>query len=457
MRSSIQITEPMINDFLRYSEENNLFSPGDRILLAVSGGIDSMVMAHIFSRTVKSIAIAHCNFCLRGVESDLDEELVREFSAGNNISFRSKRFSTMEYASEKHISVQMAARDLRYAWFEEIRKTEGFDTVAVAHNLNDNIETMLINLTRGTGLTGLTGMRPLAGRIIRPLLFATREMIEKYAETHSVAFREDKSNAETKYLRNRIRHKIIPLLIEINPSAETTLNETSLRLAGADEIVTAFTESLRKRIITKKKGYLSADITALHKWLHNHTLIFELFRPYGITGSQVMDLISVIRGDTGSKVITGDYRIIRNREELIITGKGKEEEIPVKVSEISGFTRAGRIESAHISDISDAFKIPDDPLTGCFDGDKVTYPVEIRSWRPGDFFYPLGMDHRKKISDYLTDTRCPLPERENALVMESEGKIIWLVGKRIDNRFRITCSTRKALVIKSKPWDYLVP
>lgn len=434
-----------------------MFSPGDKILLAVSGGIDSMVMAHIFSKTVESFAIAHCNFCLRGVESDLDEELVREFSAGNNIKFHSRRFSTQEYASEKHISVQMAARELRYTWFEEIRKREGFDTIAVAHNLNDNIETLLINLTRGTGLTGLTGMRPLAGNIIRPLLFATRDMIVRYAGTHSVPFREDKSNAETKYLRNRIRHKIIPLLLEINPSAETTLNETSLRLAGADEIVTVFTEKLRKRIISKKKGYLSADIIGLQRWLHNNTLIFELFRPYGITGSQVRDLVSVIRGDTGGKVITGDYRIIRNREELIITGKEKEEDMPVIVTQISGFLMARRIESAHIADISDAFKIPDDQLTGCFDGDKVNYPVVIRAWRPGDFFYPLGMDHRKKISDYLTDTRCPLPERENALVMESEGKIVWLVGKRIDNRFRITSSTRKALIIKSKPRDYLVP
>ena len=438
----------MINDFLKYSEDRKLFKLQDNILLAVSGGIDSMVMADLFVKTGGNIAIAHCNFSLRGRDSDLDEELVMKFSAANNIRIFTKRFNTLKYASQNHISVQMAARDLRYGWFEELRKEGGFDRIAVAHNLNDNIETLLINLTRGTGITGLAGMKPLSNNIIRPLLFATRSRIADYANTFDVPFREDKSNAETKYIRNRIRHKILPLLMEINPSVEATLNETALRMAGADEIVNLYTDQLRKKLISKKKSYLSVNLSDLNHWLHNQTVIFELFRPYGITGSQVRDLIDVIEGDTGTRIITDNFRIIRNREELLITGHAQKKVLSFRVNEISDFHSISSVESAKIIDISEGFSISRDPMTGCFDSENIKWPVIIRKWKPGDFFYPLGMDHRKKISDYLTDIRCPLPERESALVMESAGRVFWLAGRRIDNRFRITATTKRALVIK---------
>ncbi|HSL86103.1 MAG TPA: tRNA lysidine(34) synthetase TilS, partial [Bacteroidales bacterium] len=327
----------MINDFLKYSEDNKLFKLQDNILLAVSGGIDSMVMADLFLKTMRSIAIAHCNFCLRGRDSDLDEDLVIKLSAASNIRIFTKRFNTLNYASQNHISVQMAARDLRYGWFEELRKEGGFDRIAVAHNLNDNIETLLINLTRGTGITGLAGMKPLSNNIIRPLLFATRDRIVDYANTFDVPFREDKSNTETKYIRNRIRHNILPLLKEINPSVESTLNDTALRMAGADEIVNLYTDRVRKKLIRKQKNYFSVKLSDLHHWLHNHTIIFELFRPYGITGPQVRDLINVIEGDTGTRIITDNFRIIRNREELIISGHAQKEILSFRVHEISDF------------------------------------------------------------------------------------------------------------------------
>ena len=219
----------MLDRFRKFIAENNLINPGDRILLAVSGGIDSMVMTHLFLQLDHKMGIAHCNFSLRDEESDKDEEMVRKFAGEHNILFFSTRFKTKAFAKENGLSVQMAARELRYIWFEKIRLENLFDKIAVAHNLNDNIETLIINLTRGTGIAGLTGMRSISNRIIRPLLFATRKDITEYCLQNQITFREDKSNADTKYTRNKIRHLVIPVLKEINPSIETTLNETAER------------------------------------------------------------------------------------------------------------------------------------------------------------------------------------------------------------------------------------
>jgi tRNA(Ile)-lysidine synthase len=238
----------MFEEFISYIRKNNLFKSQDRLLLAVSGGIDSMVMSHLFIKLGTNIGIAHCNFCLRNKESDMDEDLVRDFASENKIPFYSIRFKTKEHARKKGISVQMAARELRFEWFEKVRIENNFDFVVVAHNLDDKIETMLINLTRGTGLTGLTGMKPLSNRIIRPLLFATRKKIEEYCSDNHITFREDKSNAETRYTRNKIRHLIIPVLKEINPSVKETLNETAERLSGIDEILSGYIDDIRLKI-----------------------------------------------------------------------------------------------------------------------------------------------------------------------------------------------------------------
>ena len=217
----------MLQKFKKFIADNNLIKPGDRILLAVSGGIDSMVMTHLFQQLENNVGIAHCNFSLRPGESDEDEEMVCKFAADHNIAFYSTRFETKDYAVKNGLSVQMAARELRYSWFEEIRKENRYDSIAVAHNLNDNVETLIINLIRGTGISGLAGMKPVVNNIIRPLLFAKREEITAYCNEHLIAFREDMSNADTKYLRNKVRHLIIPVLKEINPSVESTLNETA--------------------------------------------------------------------------------------------------------------------------------------------------------------------------------------------------------------------------------------
>jgi tRNA(Ile)-lysidine synthase len=437
----------MFNDFQKYIDDNHLAGKSDRILLAVSGGIDSMVMADLFIRTGIRIGIAHCNFSLRGHESDKDEEFVRSYAANHKVPFYSIRFGTEEYAKRKGISIEMAARELRYEWFKKTRKKFRFESVAVAHNLNDNIETLLINLIRGTGIAGLTGMKPSANRIIRPLLFATRQVIVDYCRKHKIRYREDKSNAETKYIRNKIRHQIIPVLKDINPSIEATLIETAGRFGNMNEILSDYTDNLRKSIFTERDGLIVFNFNQLQSKIKNKTILYELLKPYGITNGNLNDLKNIIEGKTGGQLFTGTYRFIKNRNEIIISPGDQYESTILKVKSVTELRKVPGIVSAQYIKITDKFSIPEDACIACIDAHKVSFPIIIRKWQPGDFFYPFGMKQKKKLSNYFVDRKFSRLDKEKTLIIESEGKIVWIVGERIDNRFRISETTRKALII----------
>ena len=442
--------ESMIDEFKKYISENNLIKPGDRILLAISGGIDSMVMAHLFYGLGYHIGIAHCNFSLRASESDSDEEMVRQFAADRNIPFYTIIFETKAFAKENRLSVQMAARDLRYKWFEEIRKKNKYDSIAVAHNLNDNIETLLINLIRGTGLAGMAGMKPVSNRIIRPLLFATRQEILTFRDKHNIDFREDSSNADTKYTRNKIRHQVIPILKEINPSIEGTLNEMAERFSGFYEIVSEYMKQLRENISEEKEQLISVNIGQLKNHLHNKTILFELFKPYGITSALLIDLIKLIEGRTGAQIITETHRIIKNRKEIVVSDKENLDDTSYTIRTIQDFCIFPGISSAKTVSITETFEIPSDPHIACIDSKKLSFPVIIRRWKAGDNFFPLGMKKRKKLSDYFIDKKYSKFDKENIFILESNGNIAWIIGDRIDDRFRITSSTEKGILIKSK-------
>ena len=437
----------MFEEFKSYIKKNNLFTRRDRILMAVSGGIDSMVMSHLFIRLGNEKGIAHCNFSLRGVESDMDEELVRRFAERNSIPFYSIRFNTLEHASAYGISVQMAARELRYDWFEKIRLENNYSLIAAAHNLNDNIETMLINLTRGTGLTGLSGMKPAGNKIIRPLLFATRQKIGKYCIENDVPFREDRSNAETKYTRNKIRHLIIPVLKEINPSVEETLNETACRLAGIDEIVSGYIDDIRSRISLKKGNAIIYNIENLRKLQKSRALIFELFSPYCVSGSLSADLIRLMAGGTGKQIFTKTHRIIRNRDELIVIPLGTGNPENLEITGVEELQKVQGIKSAMIINVKPGYKIPRHKSVACIDYGKIRFPLIIRGWKNGDYFFPLGMNKKKKLSDYFVDSKYSLVKKEKTLILESAGEIVWIIGERLDERFRITESTSKIRLI----------
>ncbi len=437
----------MLNDFQKFIDDNHLADKSDRILLAVSGGIDSMVMANLFIRKGFRIGIAHCNFTLRGRESDKDEELVRLYAANHNIPFYSIRFGTEEYAERKGISIEMAARELRYEWFEKTRKKFRFKSIAVAHNMNDNIETILINLTRGTGIAGLTGMKPVTNRIIRPLLFATRKVIVDYSTKHKISYREDKSNAETKYIRNKIRHLVIPVLKEINPSIEATLTETAGRFSNMNEILSDFTENLRKSAFTERENLIIFNFKQLQSKIQNKTILYELLKPYGISNNNIDDLQNIIKGRTGGQLFTGTYRFIKNRNEIIIVPESQPETANFKVNSVAELRKIPGIVSVRYIKITEKFSIPEDPCVACIDARKISFPIIIRKWKKGDFFFPLGMDQKKKLSDYFVDRKFSRLDKEKILVAESSGMIFWILGERIDNRFRITGSTKKALII----------
>jgi tRNA(Ile)-lysidine synthase len=439
----------MLNDCKKFIAENNILNPDERILLAVSGGIDSMVMAHIFIQLGYETGIVHCNFSLRGKESEKDEDLVRKFAEKHKIPFFSTRFETKTFAKENGISIQMAARELRYSWFEKIRKDNSYDLVAVAHNLNDNIETLIINLTRGTGLAGLSGMRIVSNRIIRPLLFASRQQITDYCILNKIRYREDKSNADTKYIRNKIRHQIIPVLKEINPSIEITLNETAERFIGINEIVSEYIRKLREKICEQSEDIITFNLSHLRVHMHNKAILFELFKPYGIINVQLEDLLKVINGKTGGQIFTGSHRIIKNRKEIIVSSEEIRDTTSFIIRNIKGFKKVPGIESALYSEITKTFEIPTNPSTACIDAEKLIYPLIVRKWKPGDHFYPLGMKQKKKLSDYFIDNKYSILEKENKLILESDGNIVWIIGDRIDNRFKITRTTKKTLTIKS--------
>ena len=347
----------MLTEFNMFIADNSLIGPTDRVVLAVSGGIDSMVMAHLFIQSGYKTAIAHCNFSLRGEESDKDEELVRQFAILNNLPFFTVRFDTNAYCSDNGLSIQMAARELRYKWFDEIMIENNFSLLAVAHNINDNIETFIINLTRGTGIAGLAGIKPLSNRIIRPLLFATRSKIEEYCNQNNVYYREDMSNEDTKYTRNKIRHKIIPVLKEINPSIESTLNETAERFAGITEIVSKYVSEIREKISEEKGDLTSYNLTKLLPHSQNRTLLFEIFKPYGITGAMLNDLVSIIAGKSGGQLFTSTHRIVKNRKEIIISHEESINNDCFLIGNIDDFLKVPGIESAYYEDATGAYEI----------------------------------------------------------------------------------------------------
>jgi len=441
----------MLQRFSNYIREHNLISPGEKILLAVSGGIDSIVMADLFIRTGITAGIAHCNFTLRGEESDLDEELVSSFALKNRIPFFTTRFSTYEYSRQKGVSVQMAARELRYEWFEKIRSENNFAAIAVAHNRNDNAETLILNLARGTGISGLTGMKPVSGVIIRPLLFASRDEITAYCTGNNLAFREDRSNSDTKYTRNKIRHKIIPLLGEINPAITDTLNETAARLSGVNEIVATFIEGLRRELIVTEGDQQIFAVDVLNKYTENKTIIYELFRPYGITEGTLNDLLKILNGRTGSEILTHRYRIIKNRNEIIVTFSTAKQSASYEINSPKDLYTVPGINDVNTEKITPGFMLPSDKAEICLDADKLEFPLFVRQWQTGDSFFPLGMSGRKKLSDFFTDRKYSVTDKENALVMVSGGQIACILGERIDNRFRIKESSARALRIRFSP------
>ena len=436
----------MLRRFLEYSEKEKLFGRGSKILLAVSGGIDSMVMAWLFREAGIEHSIAHCNFSLRGAESDGDEEFVAAWARTNGIPFFSTRFDTLTYAGMHKVSVQMAARDLRYEWFRTLVRSGGFDAVAVAHNLNDNAETFLINLVRGTGLSGLTGMSPRTGDVIRPLLFATREEIASFASAQGIGYREDSSNAETKYTRNRIRHRVIPELEKVNPGVLSAISETMKHLSSTSAIMDVYLSQLGSRIFRSSGETTEADISSLTSLNPPEPHIFELFRPYGLSPKQTGEVMALLVAGTGKSVYTSTHRLLNNRGMIIISPRIADVPEEYSFNTIDEIRISGLFSDLRITEPTDE-ALPATHLTASLDLERISFPVTVRHWKPGDRFMPLGMKRLKKISDFLIDLKIPVTKKEKVLLLLSGSEVMWVMGYRIDDRYRVTPRTERILVL----------
>jgi tRNA(Ile)-lysidine synthase len=439
----------MRKGFKNFIEEHTLIQPKSKILLAVSGGVDSMVMLHLFQECGYDFAVAHCNFTLRETESDGDEQLVVDTCKKLNRKLFVKRFSTKDYANENDLSIQVAARNLRYAWFTDICKEFGYQSVAVAHNKNDVAETMLINLSRGTGLKGLTGIKPKTNGIIRPLLFAQRNEIEEYTKSKSISYRVDSSNVDVKYARNRIRHRVLPEFEAINEGIIDNLYSTSLFLAESWVAIDNYNSSFRKDVIKMVDEEVHYSIAKLKDYPFRQVFLVEELTEHGFPASMVLDIEKSLFSQAGRVFFTEKYQLVRDRDSLILSLiKPSKHFVEIKVDEDITNLKEPIPLSFEVVLPDKGFKIPKSKTSAALDYNKLTFPLTIRKWREGDWFMPFGMEGRKKISDFLIDQKVPLHRKNSVLVLESNGHIIWVVGYRIDNRYRISEESEKVLLVK---------
>jgi len=441
----------MLEQFNTYIREQDLCKPGDHILLAVSGGIDSVAMAHLFRIAGYRCSMAHCNFQLRGADSESDEQFVRALAFSLKMPFFVKKFDVDERMREEGISLQMAARELRYEWFEELLTEHGCDYLATAHNKNDSVETFIMNLMRGTGIKGLTGIAPGKGKLLRPLLFASREDIIAYRNERDIEFREDTSNMETKYRRNKIRHDIIPIMEQINPAFLETMTSNMDRLNEIHEIFSHAVEQARKEIFKIEPGRIRIDAAKLKMLKPLGTWLFELFSPYGFSRLQCEGIEKIIDAAPGRHSISTTHQLYKDRSDLILVPSKPESfdryylDSPRNHSSLP-FPMDVEVLERHVLE-----KIPSDQLVACLDLDEIQFPLTIRHWMHGDYFFPLGMDQIKKLSDFFVDQKIPVPEKQRTWIMASGKKIVWIMGHRIDNRFRITGTTTKVLLLRLQP------
>ncbi|MFN3403694.1 MAG: tRNA lysidine(34) synthetase TilS [Cytophagaceae bacterium] len=441
----------MLERFQNYISKNGLIFPDDEILLGISGGLDSVVLANLLHLSGFSFAFAHCNFNLRGQESDTDEEFVKSLAGEYKIRFFSNRFNTEEYSQKKGISIQMAARELRYAWFRGLTENHSFSKLATAHHQNDLAETIILNLTRGTGISGLKGFKPKNGNIIRPLLFATREELELYAKENKIQWREDSSNNSVKYNRNLIRKKIIPVLKEINPALEESMYLTAIKIAATENILNEYVSRIRKLCLRIENNLHVIDLQILMEHsIETHLVLYELIKPFGFS---YLDAEAILNFDSsGKKLFSKTNEIIMDRNKLVL--------IPIEESNINFTDIQIPIISDHVTSqyftinasaySKENFILNTNPAFAQLDMDLLEFPLVIRAWKEGDYFQPIGMKGKKKISDFLIDLKIPLHLKKLIFVLTSGEDIVWVMGKRISEKFKVSKSTKRIYQLEYK-------
>ncbi|MFW5974622.1 MAG: tRNA lysidine(34) synthetase TilS [Bacteroidota bacterium] len=440
----------MLEQFREFIDENAILPAKDKVVLAVSGGVDSVVMTHLFHENKIPCIIAHCNFQLRGQASDSDEVFVRNLSSQYGYEVRIRRFNVNQETEQNSQSIQMAARDLRFKWFDELLEEPGLEVVATGHHFDDQIETFFINLLRGAGVSGLRGMLARQGKVIHPLLFATREQIIAYARERGLSYREDQSNKTLKYQRNQIRHNLLPELEKIAPHYRKSFRNT-FRYLHHDEIMLKSLVSKTMTEITQHKGeILYIDKSQLLHIPDKELIIPYWLRQFGFHEDIASKLLQALPGIPGKQFFSGSYRITLDRDYLILEpyDETRDNRVFDILPETSFITvpfgmklirqpKKNRIVFTTSSDIA------------WLDYDKLKFPLKLRKWRHGDIFMPLGMTGMKKVSDFFTDNKLSIPEKENIwLLCSGNGDLVWIVGHRIDHRYRITDKTTEILKIE---------
>lgn len=449
----------LLSNFQQYIKQHHLFNQKDKLLLALSGGVDSVVLCELCHQAGYNFSIAHCNFKLRGVESDRDENFVKELAVKYNVEFYSKIFNTTEEVKNRKTSIEETARDLRYEWFNEIQHStfniqndvHQTSYILTAHHANDNIETVLMNFFRGTGIKGLRGILPKQQKIIRPLLFAKRIEIENFATENNLAFITDSTNAQNEYTRNYFRNDIIPAIQKIFPQAEENSLQNINRFIDVEVLYNQAITLHKNKLCLLKGNEVHIPVLKLAKAKPLQTIVYEIVKDFGFTALQTNDIVNLLQSDSGKYIQSSTHRIIRNRKWIIISPKNTNEAVTILIEEgdkkIS--FENGKLELV----LNSKLDIKNSKFDIQLDVSKITFPLLLRKWKEGDYFYPLGMKHKKKLSRFFIDNKLSLTQKENTWVLESNKKIIWVVGMRIDDRFKITANTKEVLEVRFKNLD----
>lgn len=435
--------------FQKHIDDNFPFLKNKKLLIAASGGIDSTVCIHLLHNLNFKISLAHCNFNLREKESELDELFVKDEAQNLQIPFLLKSFDTIAYANNNKVSVQLAARELRYEWFDELIFQKDFDHLITAHHLDDSLETFLINFTRGTGLDGLTGIPEINDKIIRPLLPFTREEIEAYAKKNNLAWREDISNLQTKYLRNKLRHDLIPILKDLNQNFMNTFARTLDNLRGSEQIIKDRIESIADEIEESQGDIHQFNISKIKKLSNPNAYLFEILKDYGFTDWK--EIVSLLNAQSGKQIFSKTHRLVKDRGFFLLTTIESKEEnnnsvIHENDKEFMSKDLCLKFDKSNFQFLKSGSK-----ASISVDKNLLKFPLVVRKWEKGDYFYPDGMKGKKKLSKYFKDEKMSILEKEKIwLLCTEENKIVWVIGKRLDDRFRVTDKTIEILKIENE-------
>ncbi len=429
----------------KHIETNFSFLKEKKIIVAISGGIDSVVLAHLLQQLKFEISLAHCNFRLRGKASDEDQVFVEALANQLNLPFFTIAFETLDYADKNGVSTQMAARELRYRWFEKIRRENELDYIATAHHLDDDLETFLINFTRGTGLNGLTGIPSLNNKVIRPLLPFSKETIEKYGHENNIEWREDASNSKTAYQRNEFRHKVIPILKKMNPNLLVSFQKTTSYLQESQGIIDDTITKLKKELfVTIRSGVQQIDIEKLKNRKNSKAYLFELLKEYSFT--EWNDVTDLMYAQSGKVIYSNTHRLIKDRDHFLLESIGDKD--PTAHFQISKGQTTLALENFKLQLTTSDVSIENESKNSIqVDAETLEFPLTLRKWNAGDYFYPFGMKGKKKISKFFKDEKLSLIEKEKAWLLCSKNDIVWIVNRRLDDRFKVTDATQKTIQI----------